>query len=388
MEPHVAFVSTYPPRRCGIATFTRDLATAMGDGEVVAIHRPGDPVLYPVEVTSVVMEGARGDYRRAAAQVEHGGAAAVSLQHEYGLFGGPDGDCILAFLERVSVPVVTTLHTVLREPSRGQERVLRSILERSAAVVVMSGAAASLLADRYRVAAPLVRMIPHGVPDLRFVDPADRKPDFGLQGRSVILSFGLVGPGKGYEHVIDALARVRPEHPDVLYVILGSTHPNLVRTEGETYRRRLGDQVASLGLEQHVRLVDRFVGHEELGRWLQAADIFVTPYPNLDQVVSGTLSYALAAGRPVVSTPFAYAAELLSGGLGVLVEQGSADALADGLGRLLADAGQRRELGRRAHRFSRDMVWPRVGRAYRDLFRSVARQGVAAGHAALHVAHG
>ncbi|MGD0018638.1 MAG: glycosyltransferase [Candidatus Limnocylindrales bacterium] len=217
------------------------------------------------------------------------------------------------------------------------------------------------------------RVIPHGVPDLPLVDPGLHKPDFGLDGRSVILSFGLLGPGKGYELVIEAMSRVRRDRPDALYVVLGATHPNLVRTEGEAYRDRLRRAVNDLGLGEHVLFVDRFVGQEELGRWLQAADIFVTPYPNLDQIVSGTLSYAMAAGRPVVSTPFAYASEVLSGGRGVLVAPHSAEALANALSDLLGDRARRLEIGRRAYAFSRGRIWREVGAAYGALFAQVAR---------------
>jgi glycosyltransferase involved in cell wall biosynthesis len=246
------------------------------------------------------------------------------------------------------------------------------LLDITAAVVVMSQAAAELLREGYEAEPSRLRVIPHGVPDLPLAESNLHKPDFGLQGRSVILSFGLLGPGKGYEHVIEAMARVRRDRPDALYVVLGATHPNLIRTEGERYRDRLIRAVNDLGLREHVVFVDRFVGQEELGRWLQAADVFVTPYPNLDQTVSGTLSYALAAGRPVVSTPFAYASEVLSGGRGVLVEPGSRQGLAEALVGLLDDGARRREMGRRAYAFSRHMIWSEVGTAYRQLFSRVA----------------
>jgi len=368
----VAFVSTYPPRRCGIATFTRDLANAVGDREIVAIHRTGDRILYPLEVTRLVQADDRSDYLRAADAVSASGASVVSIQHEYGLFGGRDGEFILDFVDRVRVPSVATLHTVLRRPTATQREVMMRLLDITAAVVVMSEAAAELLREGYQAEPSRLRVIPHGVPDLPLAESNLHKPDFGLQGRSVILSFGLLGPGKSYEHVIEAMARVRRDRPDALYVVLGATHPNLIRTEGEKYRDRLIRAVNDLGLREHVVFVDRFVGQEELGRWLQAADVFVTPYPNLDQIVSGTLSYALAAGRPVVSTPFAYASEVLSGGRGVLVEPDSRQGLAEALVGLLDDGVRRREMGRRAYAFSRHMIWSEVGAAYRQLFSRVA----------------
>ena len=372
MQPRVAFVSTYPPRRCGIATFTRDLATAVGHREVVAIHRPGDRILYPLEVTGLLRADDRSGYIQAADRISESAVEVVSLQHEYGLFGGQDGSFVLDLLERLRVPAVATLHTVLRRPSPSQRFVMKELIARTAAVVVMSGAAARLLQDEYGAEPARTQVIPHGVPDLALVDSASHKPDFGLEGRSVILSFGLLGPGKGYELAIEAMTRVRKAWPDALYVVLGATHPDLIRTEGENYRDRLQRAAKDLGLHEHVRFVDRFVGQEELGRWLQAADIFVTPYPNLDQIVSGTLSYALAAGRPAVSTPYAYASEVLSDGRGVLVAPNSPEALANVLTDLLGDDVRRAEISRRAYDFSRGRVWREIGAAYRALFAHVA----------------
>ena len=270
---------------------------------------------------------------------------------------------------------MATLHTVLRKPSASQRAIMSGLLERTAATVVMSKAAATLLHQEYGARPSRVWVIPHGVLDLPLVDPGLRKPDFGLGGRSVILSFGLLGPGKGYERVIEAMSHVRRRRPDALYVVLGATHPNLIRTEGEAYRDRLRDEVGRLGLGDHVVFVDRYVGQEELGHWLQAADVFVTPYPNLDQIVSGTLSYALAAGRPVVSTPFAYATEALSDGRGLLVAPDSVESLAQALSRILEDPALRKETGRLAYAFSRSMVWRQVGAEYRALFASVAQRG-------------
>ena len=380
MGPHAAFVSTYPPRHCGIATFTRDLSAAIGNREIVALHRRGDPILYPMEVTSLIRADARADYSRAVDRMARAGVEVVSIQHEYGIFGGRDGAYILELidgLERARVPMVATLHTVLRNPSRSQRAVMDRILGSAAAAVVMSHAAAGILVDSYGAEPSRVRMVPHGVPDLPLVDPALHKKEFGLEDREVVLSFGLLGPGKGYEHAIEAMARVRKARSRALFVVLGSTHPNLVLAQGEAYRDRLRGMVDHLGLADHVRFVDRFVAQDELGRWLLAADALVMPYPNLDQVVSGTLSYALAAGRPVVSTPFAYASEVLAGGRGILVAPGSTAALADALEGLLADAPRRRAMGGQAYLFSRRMLWREVAAEYRSVFEEVADGGVA-----------
>jgi len=267
---------------------------------------------------------------------------------------------------------VTTLHTVLRQPTAGQRAVLTRLIARSEATVVMSRAAAALLASVYGVDDRMLDVIPHGVPELPLVDPASVKPGLGLEDREVMLSFGLLGPGKGLELALDALPAVVSEHPTVCYVIVGATHPELVRTEGEAYRSRLEAQVDALGLQDHVRFVDRFVGRVELLRWLEAADVFVTPYPKLDQIVSGTLSYAMGAGRAIVSTPYTYAAELLADGRGVLVPPGSPAALARALNDVLADHELRAALGRRAYAYSRRMIWSAVAAQYRQVFERVA----------------
>ncbi|MDP9483505.1 MAG: glycosyltransferase, partial [Chloroflexota bacterium] len=279
MTLQIAFVATYPPRRCGIATFTRDLNRAVGGGRVIAIRDQDEPGPDPLEVLRQVSRDEPVDYLRAAREVNRSDIDVVSLQHEYGIFGGRDGAHILGFVEALEVPVAATLHTVLRRPTASQRAVLAALGERVAAVVAMSRGAADLLAEVYDVDPDKIRVIRHGVPDLPLVDPDGIKPELGLAGREVILSFGLLGPGKGYEQVIEAMATVRDARPRTLFVILGASHPELVRREGEAYRDRLRQRVDDLGLTGHVRFEDRFVTTTELGRWLLAADVFVTPYP-------------------------------------------------------------------------------------------------------------
>ncbi len=313
----------------------------------------------------------RADYA-AVARTLGETADVVSVQHEYGIWGGDDGEYVLDFVRALSVPTVATLHTVLRQPTARQRSILSALVARSAATVVMSRSAAQLLTTAYGVDGRRLDVIPHGVPDLPLVDSDTVKPSLGVEGRAVILSFGLLGQGKGYELAIDALPAVVATHPTALYVVVGATHPELVRHEGEAYRRSLEAQVRRLGMEDHVRFVDRFVGKAELSRWLEAADVFVTPYPQLDQIVSGTLSYAMGAGRVVVSTPYAYAAELLADGRGVLVPPGSPPALAGALNEVLGDRMLRAAIGRRAWEHSRRMAWPAVGAEYRRLFERVS----------------
>ncbi len=285
----------------------------------------------------------------------------VSVQHEYGIWGGPDGSHVLDFVRALRTPAVTTLHTVLRYPTPSQRRILVELVRSSAATIVMSTSAADLLARSYGTDPSHVEIVPHGVPYLPLVAPDTVKPQMGLKGRLVILSFGLLGPGKGYEAAIAAMPAVAQADPTAMYVIVGVTHPELIRREGEAYRAGLEKLASSLGVAQHVRFVGRYVDARELGLWLTAADIFVTPYPNLEQIVSGTLSYAMGAGKAIVSTPYAYASESLASGRGRLVAADSAEALAEGLIELVLSSTLRKEHGRRAYEHSRMMLWPEVG---------------------------
>lgn len=365
-----AFVSTYPPRRCGIATFTHDLADAAGGGEIAVLHPPEQAPFYPAEVHHRIRKDEYSDYLRTARSLNDC-VDVVSIQHEYGIWGGEDGEHVIDFVRALRVPVVATLHTVLRDPTPNQRVVLRELVSIAEASVVMSSSAADLLSKAYGVDPRRVRIIPHGVPNVSLVDSSTVKSALGVAGRDVILSFGLLGPGKGYELAIDALPAVVAMHPKALYVIVGATHPNLLLREGEAYRRSLADRVANVGMEDHVQFIDRFVAKSELIQWLQAADVFVTPYPNMGQIVSGTLSYAMGAGRTVVSTPYAYAAELLADGRGVLVPPGSANGLATSLNGVLSDPVLRASIGRRAYAHSRGMVWSAVGAEYRALFAEI-----------------
>ena len=367
-----AFVSTYPPRRCGIATFTSDLAAAIGGSEIAVLHPGDDPPFYPSEVEHRIRKEALSDYVRTARSLSDC-ADVVSIQHEYGIWGGEDGEHVLELVRGLRVPAVATLHTVLRDPTPHQRAVLLELIRLAEATVVMSSSAADLLTASYGVDRGRVHVIPHGVPDLPLVNPETVKPGLGVGNRKVILSFGLLGPGKGLELAIDALPAVAAAHPSVLYMIVGATHPSLVERDGEAYRTSLIERVHNVGMSDHVEFIDRFLGKPELSQWLEAADVFVTPYPNLGQIVSGTLSYAMGAGRAVVSTPYVYATELLAGGRGILVEPGSAKELGQALKRLLADPALRHEIGRRAYDYSRAMVWPAVGAKYRALFSQVAR---------------
>jgi len=328
---------------------------------------------YPDEVRHVIQKERREDYVSTARALNRT-VDVVSIQHEYGIWGGADGDHVLDFVEALRVPAVVTMHTVLRTPTARQRAVLSELAAIADASVVMSRSAANLLVARYGADPDRLVVIPHGVPDVPLVDADAVKPSLGLAGRDVILSFGLLGPGKGYELAIEALPDVVAAHPEALYVILGATHPELIRSDGEAYRQSLMGEVERLGMTDHVRFVDKFVSLPELTRWLEAADVFVTPYPNLNQIVSGTLSYAMGAGRAIVSTPYTYAEELLADGRGVLVAPGSPSDLAAALGSLIADPALRARIGGRAFAFSRRMVWSAVGAEYQALFRRLVKQ--------------
>jgi glycosyltransferase involved in cell wall biosynthesis len=371
MSPANVFVGTYPPRRCGIATFTRDLAGATGDHAIVALHPPDGPDLYPLEVRHRIRRDVRADYFRVARSLNESDARVVSIQHEYGIWGGDDGGSVLDFVSALSKPVVSTLHTVPHSPSPSQRRILLGLIDCSAATVVMSRSAAGLLRRVYGVDPNMLDVIPHGVPQLPLVPPDSVKPRLGMAAAPMILSFGLIGPGKGYESVIGAMPAVVEADPAAYYVILGATHPELLRREGEAYRTKLTRLAETLGVADHVLFVDRFVTRSELATWLTAADIFVTPYPNLDQIVSGTLAYAMSAGKACVSTPYAYAVEMLEAGRGMVVASGSPEALAMPLTQLVRDRSLRNQLGRRAYEFSRTMIWPEVGATYRRIFDRV-----------------
>ncbi len=373
-----AFASTYPPRRCGIATFTSDLSAAAGHREIVAIHRPGvDPVPYPAEVHHRIRRDEQVDYVRAARALARC-VDLVSIQHEYDIWGGESGSYVVDFVEALEVPSVATLHTVLGNPSEAEKAAVVSLVSTAAATVVMSQSAADLLKSAYGLDTRTVKIIPHGVPNVPLVDPETIKPAVGLAGRPIILSFGLLGPRKGYELVLDALPAVVAEHPTVCYVIAGATHPDVLTRDGDAYRESLQRKVAKMGLGKNVLFHDQFMGRIELLRWLEAADVFVTPSANMDLSVSGTLAYALGAGRAIVSTPYLYASELLADGHGVVVPTRTSDAWAAALNSLLDDDDRRIELGRNAHHKSRSMVWSKVAEQYRTLSTRVVKRGMTA----------
>jgi glycosyltransferase involved in cell wall biosynthesis len=375
--PRVAFVSSYPPQLCGIATFTQDLATnLMEQGgpdsvSVISVSEAPHAYSYPDEVLLRIPKREAHAYRMAADFINAADVDVVCLQHEFGLFGGDEGGHILELMRSVGKPVVTALHTVLAEPDDRYRRRTIELIEASSAVVGLTPRAISLLCKVYNAPIEKIHLIPHGIPDFPFVDPELHKRRFGLAGRTVILTFGLIGPSKGIEDMIEAMPAIVAGHPDVVYMIVGATHPGVKAHQGEEYRMRLQARVAELGLEENVIFHDKYLEKDELYEYLQACDIYVTPYPNRDQISSGTLAYAAGMGRAVVSTKYWYACDLLGDDRGRLVDFRSPDELAEAINGLIENEDERIALGRRAHEFCRRMTWSNVAADYRSLFEDL-----------------
>jgi glycosyltransferase involved in cell wall biosynthesis len=375
LPTRIAFVGNYLPRECGIATFTTDLCTALtsefGEGRIFAIpvNDPDASYNYPKQVRLELTQEEVASYERAADFLNFNGNDLVCLQHEYGIYGGNAGRYILTLLRRLKMPLVTTLHTVLREPDANQRFVLDEIARLSDRLVVMSELAADLLRDVYAVPSEKIDVIPHGVPDLPFMDPNYFKDKFGTEGKSVLLTFGLLSPNKGIENVIQALPAILARQPNVVYIVSGVTHPHLRRREGERYRESLQALAEQLGIADHLILNNRFVSAEELAEHVGAADIYITPYKHEAQVVSGTLAIALGAGKAIVSTPYWHARELLAEKRGVIVPFQNPDAIADAVLALLENDAERHAMRKRAYLHSRGTTWANTARAYMTSFQ-------------------
>ena len=374
------FLGSYPPRECGIATFTKDVVDSYDQrfgacSEIVAIEEPGAPLRdYPPAVVANLIQNDRGSYRTIADFVNRHPCDALNVQHEYGLFGGENGEWIVDLIALVRKPVIVSLHTVLPEPTSDHLRVARTICATASAVVVLSATGRDILIEKYSIDPQKVNVIHHGVPDVPFRDTDAAKATLGLHDRQVVSTFGLINRGKGLEYAIEAMRDVASAHPDALYLILGQTHPVVRRNEGEVYRESLEKLVAEYGLGDNVRLVDRYLGFDELVQYLQATDIYLTPYLNPVQIVSGTLAYAVGLGKAVVSTPYLYAEELLAHGRGFLVQFRDAASIANTTKALLHDPDLRASTERRAYRFGRQMTWPHVAQEYGGLFASLLPQ--------------
>lgn len=362
----IALLGNFLPRKCGIATFTTDTYTALRHrfpDVAIDVYAMDDHVGrydYPDAVVGTVPQNDLSAYIETGRTIADSGAQALWVQHEYGIYGGEAGAHVLALIDRAGLPLIVTLHTVLEKPSAQERSVLESLLRRAAKVIVMAERGREILTRIYGAPPRLVSVIPHGVPDRDFADPDTFKARFGWKGKRVILTFGLLAPGKGIETIITAMPTVVARHPDAVYVVLGATHPNLVAHEGEKYRDGLKAQARELGVGANVAFIDAFVEHNDLIDYLQAADIYATPYLNPAQITSGTLSYAVGVGKAVVSTPYVHATEILADGHGVLVDFRDAEAFAREINDLLGSERNITRLSERAYARGRTMIWPRV----------------------------
>ena len=378
----VAFIGNYMPRKCGIATFTSDLAESFSEQfpEIqtltLAMNDNEDGYAYPDQVRYHLQQDNRFDYEHAANFLNQHVVDVISLQHEYGIYGGLAGSHILTLLRNVTAPVVTTLHTILENPLPEQYRVMKEIIKLSNRLVVMSQRSIKLLKEVYGAPAEKIDLIPHGIHDVPFVDPGFHKDKFGAEGKFVILTFGLLSANKGIEYVIEALPEVVERYPNLVYVILGSTHPHVIRHEGESYRESLQARVKELGIEENVLFLDQFVNLKDLKEYIGAADIYITPYLGREQIVSGTLAYTVGAGKAVISTPYRYAEEILADGRGLIVPFQDSKAIAEKILFLLDNEAERDIMRKRAYLYGRDMIWENVARSYLRSFDEARRQNI------------
>lgn len=372
----LALIGTYLPRKCGIATFTADVVAQLG------IHHPeiacevhaldgGRGEVYPAGVRPIPTDNGEA-YAAAARAINASQPDVVWLQHEFGIFGGADGQMVSELVNGIAAPLIVTFHTVLGNPTENQQRIIEHLVSRASRIMVMSRHGQDLLVGRYRAPHERVVVIPHGAPDRPFGQASARKHGLGLERQNVLMTFGLLGPGKGLEHAIEALPAIVARHPDTLYRIVGATHPNLVAQEGEAYRDKLVALADRLGVADHIAWENRFLDTGELLDQLEACDIYLTPYPNLQQATSGTLSYAVALGKAVVSTPYVHARELLADQAGVMVQAGSSAAIAAAVNRLLDDRALLSAIQQRAYAAGRKTIWPRFASASAALVRTAA----------------
>ncbi|HLO91317.1 MAG TPA: glycosyltransferase family 4 protein [Lentimicrobium sp.] len=380
----VAFIGTYPPRECGIGTFNRNLFNAIQcnidqqdqyEGIVIAMNDHDRNYAYPDEVVYTIRQNSQEDYLQAAKYINVSGADVCLLQHEFGIYGGENGVYILPLLYRLEIPLVVTIHTILKNPSFNQKAVLQEICKMANRIVVMSHKAIDFLVEIYDIPESKIEYIEHGVPDIVF-NQDETKREFRLEGRNLLLTFGLISRNKGIETVIKALPRVIEKHPNLLYIVLGKTHPNVLRHSGEEYRIFLTKLINDLNLQRNVVLINKFVNQKELFKYLHASDIYITPYLNEAQITSGTLAYAVGVGSAVVSTPYWHATELLSDGKGILFDFNNSQALSDILIELLDNPEKRNQLRKKAYQHGTTITWPKTGARYYSVIMQVADEEV------------
>lgn len=369
-------LGTYPPKQCGIATFSMDLRNSLlvhgNDVKVMAVSDDSYKYRYAREVVFNLKQNNRQDYMKAAKMLNNSPMAELLIiQHEYGIYGGEDGEYILDLVKLLHKPFVLVTHTVLPAPSKRQKQILNHLCCRATGIVCMTRRSARLLADLYEAPPESIHVIAHGVPEFEQQPAAYLKEKYHLEGQDIISTFGLIGPGKGLELGIRAMAKVIPQFPRAAYLILGQTHPMLKKYEGEKYRQMLENLVAELGLNRNVSFVNKYLSNEELGDYLYMTDIYLSPYPNKDQAVSGTMAFAIGCGRAIVSTPYAYASEFLAGGRGLLAAHADSDELAELLSSILAEPDLKAKLQEKSLKLGRTWAWPSIGKQYTLLFNQL-----------------
>jgi len=377
-KPRVIYVSTYPPRECGIATFTRDLTNALDrfnpliKSELIAINDNGASYSYGPKVVFQIAQNDKESYAAAADFINKSRSKIVNIQHEFGIFGGEDGEFIIDFLELIKKPVVTTLHTLMPSPTERRRKIITAIAEKGL-IVVMTEAAKRILKEVYKVSDNKITIIPHGAPFVHLRPSSSAKSDLGLKGKIVLSTVGLINENKGIEYVLSALPCLIAKYPNLIYCIIGETHPQVRRREGEKYRQFLEGKIRELNLEGYVRFENRYLSLEELLRYLIATDIYLTPYLGEDQIASGTLTYALACGKAIISTPYLYAKEVLSyGERGLLTKFRDPESLAENIESLLDNPRVKKNLEREAYKYGQNLIWPRVAKGYLNLFYHLA----------------
>lgn len=376
----VIYVGSYIPRECGIATFTKDLTTAINVlnplclAEIMAMDENGGSRDYPWEVKYRIMQEDWESYEKGIEYINQSSAEIIHFQHEFGIFGGKNGEMVVPFMEKIEKPIVTTFHTVLEKPGDERKKIVQDIARLSRAIVVMIGAAADRLHDIYGIEKEKIVVIPHGVPDIPYGPTMHYKTELGYENNTILSTFGLINPGKGIEYVLEALPEVVEKYPDLKFLVIGATHPTLVKQKGEEYREKLISIVKAKKLENNVEFVNRYLSLDELVQYLRATDLYISPYLEPQQITSGTLAYALGCGKPCISTEYLYAKEVLSHGRGVIVPMRDAEAISENMIDLLDSPETRHEMEKKAYSYGRTMIWSNVALKHLNLFRLIAKE--------------
>ncbi len=372
---NIAFLSSYPPRECGIATFTQDLVTQMSyskvTGKIRVVAVSNELVRYDNKVMMELAQNDKSSYAQTAHKLNLSDADLLVIEHEFGIYGGDCGEYILELVDNLQIPFVTTLHTVLPKPNKLQRYIVKTLGEKGEKIITMASNTVDMLINVYDITPSKIEVISHGVPSIPMKSREKLKEDYGLENRSIISTFGLLSSGKGLEYGIEAIAQVAKEHKDVLYFILGQTHPAVQKESGEQYRNTLKKMVEEFGIQDNVRFVNKYLTKGEIISYLNLSDIYMTPYLNKDQAVSGTLAYAVGSGRVIVSTPYSYAKEMLSQGRGLLAEFRDSESIADCITYVLNNPNEKKKMEQRTLKTGESMTWEKVGAAYQRLFADV-----------------